>query len=65
MSPTAPNRRLSDLPLWRLLVALHDAEEVAGPDSESAEIIRQEMIRRLDRRDRRAGVNREGVRDGR
>jgi hypothetical protein len=26
-------RHLSDLPLWRLLVALDDAEQTLGPDS--------------------------------
>jgi hypothetical protein len=29
-------RRLSDLPLWRLLVALDDAERTVGTDSPTA-----------------------------
>jgi hypothetical protein len=44
-SPALP--RLSDLPLWRLVVALHDAEDLAGPDSESARLIRRAIIDRL------------------
>ena len=42
--------RLADLPLWRLLVAMHDAETAAGPDSESARVIRraiEDKLRRL------------------
>jgi hypothetical protein len=42
--------RLSDLPLWRLLVALDDAERVAGPDSPTARALAravQERLRRL------------------
>jgi hypothetical protein len=50
MTPTLSPPRLSDLPLWRLVVALHDAEEVAGPDSESARLIRQAIIDRLNAR---------------
>jgi hypothetical protein len=38
---------MADLPLWRLVVALHDAEEVAGAASESARLIRQAIIDRL------------------
>jgi hypothetical protein len=30
---------LSNMPLWRLLVALDDAERTAGPDSESARLL--------------------------
>jgi hypothetical protein len=33
---TTQHRRLSDLPLWRLLVALDDAERTVGPDSPTA-----------------------------
>jgi hypothetical protein len=39
--------RLSDLPLWRLLVALDDAERIAGPDSETARIIARHVQARL------------------
>jgi hypothetical protein len=42
--------RLSDLPLWRLVVALQDAEDAVGPDSESAALIRQAIIDRLERK---------------
>ena len=48
VTPTAP--RLSDLPLWRLVVALHDAEDMVGPDSESARLIRQAIIERVSDR---------------
>jgi hypothetical protein len=51
MIGTTPPLRLSDLPLWRLVVALHDAEEVAGPDSDSARVIRETIIDRLSERD--------------
>jgi hypothetical protein len=46
---TAPPPRLADLPLWRLLVALHDAEEIAGPGSESALAIKAAIEERLGR----------------
>ena len=37
MDPTAPlTLCISDLPLWRLLVALDDAERTVGPDSATA-----------------------------
>jgi hypothetical protein len=40
-------RRLTDLPLWRLLVALADAERVSGPDApgtrELAEAVRVKL----------------------
>jgi hypothetical protein len=39
--------RLSDLPLWRLLVALDDAERVAGPDSPTARVLAREVQTRL------------------
>jgi hypothetical protein len=45
MSTRTP--RLSDLPLWRLLVALHDAETAAGPDSESVELLSQVVESKL------------------
>jgi hypothetical protein len=49
MRPTHAIPRLADLPLWRLLVAMHDAETVAGPDSTSVEAIRQAIEDRLHR----------------
>lgn len=39
--------RLSDLPLWRLLVALDDAERTAGPSSATARILAREIQERL------------------
>jgi hypothetical protein len=43
---------LTDLPLWRLLVLLSDAEMTVGPDSETARaidgIIRQRMKQDCD-----------------
>ena len=36
---TTSYRRLGDLPLWRLLVALDDAERTAGPDSPTARVL--------------------------
>jgi hypothetical protein len=47
MSATLSPPRLSDLPLWRLVVALHDAEELAGPESESAALIRRAIVDRM------------------
>lgn len=43
-----PTIRLADLPLWRLLVALADAEQVAGPDSPTARALASEITRRLN-----------------
>jgi hypothetical protein len=54
--------RLSDLPLWRLLVALDDAERVAGPDSPTARVLARVVKERL--RDRRR-LDREEVSRGR
>lgn len=39
--------KLRDLPLWRLLVALDDAERVAGPESPTARVLAREIQRRL------------------
>ena len=36
MNANPPHMALSDLPLWRLLVALDDAERTVGPDSPTA-----------------------------
>lgn len=45
---TAPlTLRLDQLPLWRLLVALADAERVAGPDSPTARALAREINHRL------------------
>jgi hypothetical protein len=45
---TAPlTLRLDQLPLWRLLVALSDAERVAGSNSPTARALAREINRRL------------------
>jgi hypothetical protein len=53
--------RLSDLPLWRLLVALDDAERVAGPDSETTRVLVRHVQERLlqERRAPRQGARRD------
>jgi hypothetical protein len=38
---------LTDLPLWRLLVALDDAERKLGADSHTARVLAEEVQRRL------------------
>ena len=43
--PTTP--KLTDIPLWRLLVMLDDAERTGGASSESARILASEVQRRL------------------
>jgi hypothetical protein len=42
-----PAARLSDLPLWRLLVMLDDAERTVGSDSPTARVLAGEVQRRL------------------
>jgi hypothetical protein len=42
-------RRLIDLPLWRLIVALDDAERTVGPDSPTALTLAQALRQRLRR----------------
>ena len=39
--------KLSDLPLWRLIVALDDAEKAAGPNSGTARVLAREIKARL------------------
>jgi hypothetical protein len=38
---------LSDLPLWRLLVALDDAERTVGPDSPTARALARAVREKL------------------
>jgi hypothetical protein len=45
-NPT-PYRRLDDVPLWRLLVALDDAEHTFGPRSETARTLAEAVRERL------------------
>jgi hypothetical protein len=40
-------QRVCDMPLWRLLVALDDAERCLGPDSDTAAILADEIQQRL------------------
>jgi hypothetical protein len=47
MNTKPPTLRLDQLPLWRLLVALADAEHVAGPNSGTARVLAREVRRRL------------------
>jgi hypothetical protein len=47
MAAKPPYLRLNDLPLWRLLVALDDAERIAGPDSPTAQAIARVVRERL------------------
>jgi hypothetical protein len=50
MNPQHPlHPRLSDLPLWRLLVALDDAERTAGPDSPTVRALARAVQERLRR----------------
>jgi hypothetical protein len=55
MDTTSP--RLDDLPLWRLLVMLDDAERVAGPDSQTvrtlARVVADRLRQERPRRERR------------
>jgi hypothetical protein len=41
------HQRLIDLPLWRLLVALDDAERVDGADSPTARVLARAIQERL------------------
>ncbi|CAN5544525.1 hypothetical protein BH11PLA2_BH11PLA2_25180 [soil metagenome] len=40
--------RIDQLPLWRLLVALDDAERVSGPNSSTTRTLANELRRRLN-----------------
>jgi hypothetical protein len=44
---TIPHPRLRDLPLWRLLVALDDAERTAGPSSPTARALARAVLEKL------------------
>jgi hypothetical protein len=46
---TPSPRRLDDLPLWRLLVALDDAERSLGPDASTTRTLASAIQRRLRR----------------
>jgi len=47
MIPAIRPPRLSDLPLWRLLVLLADTERTVGPGSSTARTLAAEITRRL------------------
>jgi hypothetical protein len=42
-------RRLSDLPVWRLIVALADAERKCGPNSSTVRTLARALEERLRR----------------
>jgi hypothetical protein len=47
MNAKPPHMALSDLPLWRLLVALDDAERAVGPDSPTARALARAVREKL------------------
>lgn len=47
MQHAAPVPRIADLPLWRLIVLLDDAERTIGPGSETARTIVRVLRERL------------------
>jgi hypothetical protein len=53
---------LRDLPLWRLIVALDDAERSIGPGSSTARALADAIRERLRQQDRRREI-REGCRN--
>jgi hypothetical protein len=55
--------KLSELPLWRLLVALDDAERTAGPHSSTARTLARVVQERL-RGERPTRTPRQEVRHG-
>jgi hypothetical protein len=56
---------LTDLPLWRLLVALDDAERKLGADSPTARTLADEIQRRLKtERNERSQGKRKGATNG-
>ena len=57
MNVKVKNRRpRAELPLWRLIVALDDAERVGGPDCEAARSYARLLRERL-RKSNKEGVN--------
>jgi hypothetical protein len=52
---------LSDMPLWRLLVALHDAERTVGPASPTARALAGAVREKL-RQEPPEPADRQGVR---
>jgi hypothetical protein len=44
---TATPARLDDLPLWRLLVALDDAERALGPGAPTTRVLAQAVQKKL------------------
>jgi hypothetical protein len=47
MTAASPHPRLNDLPLWRLLVALDDAERTVGADSSTARALARAVRAKL------------------
>lgn len=58
-TPSPPSSRLSDVPLWRLLVALDDAERTTGPKSVTTRTLARAILRRL--RQGRVPATKKGV----
>jgi hypothetical protein len=46
-TPTPSRRRLRDLPLWRLIVALDDAERTTGADSPTTRALARAVREKL------------------
>ncbi|MBP3956707.1 hypothetical protein J8F10_15640 [Gemmata sp. G18] len=47
MSKNTPSLKLADIPLWRLLIHLDDAESRLGSSADSVRILTAEVQRRL------------------
>jgi hypothetical protein len=47
MTPAGRTPRLTDLPLWRLIVLLDDTERTVGPDSETARTVARILRERM------------------
>ena len=63
MNASPVEQTLNDLPLWRLLVALDDAERTVGPDSPTARTLVRAICERL-RQERPEPDRRQGVAHG-
>ncbi|HEY1381018.1 MAG TPA: hypothetical protein VGF55_29735 [Gemmataceae bacterium] len=65
MSTASHPDRFSDWPLWRLLVALADAERQTGPDSSTTHAYARAVSLRLRGRELPAARQRKGAADAR
>jgi hypothetical protein len=65
MNPATPFvMRISDLPLWRLLVALDDAERTLGADSPTARMLARHVRERLRQEPPEPDGRRDTLREG-